>query len=135
MKILFLIVLLFSVSGFADAKKTKHQTATGKYPCYFVDKPGQPAWDDDAQATFDDKVDTMISDWCEQSRRMQRAQENIDHQKEVSKVTGYMDVTEVNGSASIIVQLRSGVEGAAHAVKEVTGKPITSYECPDRFGD
>lgn len=130
MKTLFL-VLIFSSAVFAGAPVTLHQTKDGAFPAYFPFTPGDKPWDDEMQTEYDEEISGRIHTYCENSRRMSRAQEIIANEKQVGKETGYVNTQTIRDSGAIVVELRPTVEKAARQVKELTHKDIKSYGCDD----
>lgn len=126
MKTLFIILLLIGGSS-AHAKKVCHKTATGIYQAC-SDKPVE--WTQEKQDEYDDMIGNAIDDVCEKSNRIARAQQIINHEKEVGKLTGYVNTVNIHDSGSIIAELKPSVDEDSKVILDYTGKPASNYECP-----
>lgn len=130
MKTLLIGLMIISTTVLA-AEKTKHQTATGKYPIYYANVEGQNNdWDDEMQLDYDDKMDNAILEYCLAKGSVANAEAVIAHEKEVGKMTGLVDKTAIHQAGSTIVKMKPQIVKLGGIIKEGTHKEADSYECP-----
>lgn len=125
------VTILIPKTSYAGGVKKLHKTEKGIYPAYFVEKPGFTKWTEERQEEYDGKVSDMIQDYCQGSRRIMHAKENIANEKKVGALTGYVNAENLRDSGAIIVELQPRVDEDASVIKDITEKPITDYSCDE----
>lgn len=129
MKKLFCLVLLSSVT-FAKADPYRlHKTVTGKYYSRYIEVPTEGPWNDELQKDFDERVDALIDQICDESKLIAIAQTELNRQKEISKVSGTQDLMALHHAGAMIYDHEMIKKGEAQIFKDSTGSEFKDAQC------
>jgi len=99
------------------------------YQAKYIPTGDYEKMDEAEQQEFDVLIDGMIEEVCGLDARIAIANNTISRQKEVAKLTGTVNVTQMNNAGGALVDATANRNKRNELYKKLMGKDLKGYTC------